>query len=910
MKRALSALVCFFYAWVVMAQAPPLPAGVERVASVEGITEYRLANGLRAVLFPDQTRTTITVNIAYLVGSRHENNGETGMAHIIEHLVSYGSPKHPDAKKEQQERGARRNATTWYDRTTYYESFPASDANLEWALDLEADRMVNAFVEQKILDSQMSVVRNEFEAGENSPADVLLRRVLSTAYLWHNYANTAIGARSDIEKVPIERLQVFYKTYYRPDNAVVVVAGKFDEAQAVKLLAAKFGGIPRPAGKIPETYTIEPAQDGERSVTLRRVGDVQELCVAYHTPAAAHPDTAALDLLARVLAASPAGRLYKALVETKKAASVGGFNFQLREPGVAIYRASVRKEASLEEARATLLRILDGVAAEPITKEEVERARTELVRQLELGLNNSEAVGMALGEFAAAGDWRLLFLHRDRLRKASVEDVQRVARTYLAPSNRTVGLFIPEAQPLRTEIPATPDVTALLKDYKGDVAVAAGEAFDPSPANVDQRAIRGQLPGGLKLSLLPKKTRGETVTGVLRLRFGDQNSLRNRSAESDGVRTMLMRGTAKRTRQQITDELNRLKARVSAGGGANFTEMSLETVRAGLPEVLKLVAEILREPSFPAEELEQARQAGLARYEAMRSDPQALSGTEMSRHMNPYPKGDIRYVATPAENIDLLKATTLEAVRQFHKDFYGASEGELSLVGDFDAGEVHKLAASLLGDWKSPKPYAEIQRPYRKIPVLQRSIETPDKANAMFLAGMSVQVGDEDQDYPALLLANYMLGGHSSSRLYTRIRAKEGLSYGVGSGLSAPARDRGGQFSVFAICAPQNAPKVEKAFREELERALKEGFASDEVASAKAGWSRGQSVSRGNDPELVRRLRSHSQYGRTMAFDADIEKKIAALTPEEIAAAFRRHIDPAQISVVRAGDFKKAGVSQ
>ncbi len=910
MKRALIAIVVLLWAGSALAQAPALPSGVQRVTSVEGITEYRLANGLRALLFPDPTKTTITVNIAYLVGSRHENYGETGMAHIIEHLVSYGSPKHPDAKQEQQERGARRNATTSFDRTTYYESFPASDANLEWALDLEADRMVNAFVEKKILDTQMSVVRNEFEAGENSPAGVLMRRVLSTAYLWHNYANTAIGERSDIEKVPIERLQAFYKTYYRPDNAVLVVAGKFDEAQAAKLLAAKFGGIPRPAAPIPQTYTIEPVQDGERAVTLRRVGDLQELCVAYHIPAAAHPDVASLDLLARVLTASPAGRLYKALVETKKAASVAGFNFQQREPGVAMYRASVRKEASLEEARATLLRILDGVAAEPVTKEEVERARTEIVRQTELSLNNSEAVGMALGEFAASGDWRLLFLHRDRVRQASVEDVQRVARTYLTASNRTVGVFIPEAQPLRAEIPATPDLTALLKDYKGEVAVAAGEAFDPSPANIDQRTIRAQLPSGLKLALLAKKTRGETVTGGLRLRYGDENSLKNRNTEAGAVRTMLMRGTTKRTRQQITDEMNRLKARVNVGGGAGFTEVSLETVRASLPAVLQLVTEILREPSFPADEFEQSRQVGLSRAESIRSEPQIMAGVALARHMNPFPKGDVRYVTTAEEDIELIKSLTLDAVRQFHREFYGASEGELSLIGDFDAAEVQKLAASLLGNWKSPKPYAEIRRPHQKVAAARQSLEAPDKANAVFNAGLRLELGDEDKDYPALVLGNYILGGHSSSRLYARIRGKEGLSYGVGSQLVGPARDRGGQFMVFAICAPQNAPKVEAAFREELERALKDGFTAEEVASAKSGWSKGRQVSRGQDGEVVSRLRSHAQYGRTMAFDADLEKKIEALTPEEITAAFRRYIDPAQISIARAGDFKKAGVSE
>jgi len=911
MKRtAQGVLVCLFLAGLARAQTPALPPGVERVASVEGITEYRLANGLRALLFPDAARPTITVNITYLVGSRQENYGETGMAHIIEHLVSYGSPKHPDAKKEQQERGARRNATTSFDRTNYFEIFPASDANLEWALDLEADRMTNAFMEKRILDSQMSVVRNEMESGENNPASVLMQRVLATAFLWHNYGKTPIGARSDVERVPIERLLAFYQTYYRPDNAVLVVAGQFDEARALQLLAAKFGPIPRPARSLPATYTTEPAQDGERTVTLRRVGDVQEVLVAYHVPPGSHPDAATLDVLANVLAGNPAGRLYKALVETKKAAAVFGFNFRQREPGLALFRASVRQESSLEEARGALLRTLDSLATEPVTAAEVERARTQIVQQLDLSLNNTEQVGLALSEFAATGDWRLLFLHRDRIRKVTAEDAQRVARAYYLPSNRTVGLFIPEAGSLRAEIPAAPDVAALVKDYRGDRVVEAGEAFDPSAENIDRRSIRARLPGGLKLVLLPKKTRGSTVQGVLRLRFGDENSLRNRTVESDAARQMLTRGTARRTRQQIQDELDRLKARLNVGGDAGAVEAGLETVRASLPDLLKLAAEILREPSFPADEFEQLRQLALSRYEALRSDPQPVAGLSFNRHFNPYPKGDPRYVSMPEESIAEIKTLRLEAVRQFHKDFYGASEGELALVGDFDPAEVQKLAASLLGDWKSPKPYAEIQRPYRKIAGANQLLETPDKANAMFQAGLALNLGDEDPDYPALVLANYMLGGHSSSRLYARIRAKEGLSYGVGSSLIAPPGQKNAQLAVFALTAPQNAPKVEQAVREEIERARRDGFTAEEVAGAKAGWSRGQQVSRGQDAELARRLRSHLQRDRTMNFDATIEKKIQALTPDQTTEAFRRWADLAQFCVFKAGDFKKAGVSQ
>jgi len=265
------------------------PVRATKVAAVEGITEYALPNGLRVLLFPDPSKATTTVNITYFVGSRHESYGETGMAHLLEHLVFKGTPRHPNIPKELSARGARPNGTTWTDRTNYFETFPASDANLEWALDLEADRMVNSFIAAKDLASEMTVVRNEFELGENSPTSVLEERVLSTAYLWHNYGKATIGARSDLENVPIERLQAFYRKYYQPDNAMLVIAGRFDPEQALRLVERKFGGIPRPKregqSRIWPTYTRDPAQDGERSVTLRRVGDVQALARGTTPPA-------------------------------------------------------------------------------------------------------------------------------------------------------------------------------------------------------------------------------------------------------------------------------------------------------------------------------------------------------------------------------------------------------------------------------------------------------------------------------------------------------------------------------------------------------------------------------------------------------------------------------------------------
>ena len=886
--------------------AAELPPGVQKITSVEGITEYRLANGLQVLLFPDPSKDTATVNITYLVGSRHEGYGESGMAHLLEHMVFKGTPKHPDIPNELTSHGCRPNGSTDYDRTNYFETFAATAENLDWALDLEADRMVNSNIARKDLDSEFTVVRNEFEMGENSPEGVMQERMMSAAYLWHNYGKSTIGSRADIERVPIENLQAFYRTWYQPDNAVLVVAGNVDEAKTLAKIAAVFGKIPKPTRLLPATYTTEPAQDGERTVTLRRVGDSQAVAVLYHVPAAPNPDFAAVEMLAFVLGDTPSGRLYKALVETKKASGVYGFAWPTHDPGVVMFGAQVRTEASLADARDALISVAEGLAASPPSPADVARARDNWVKDWETNMRDSGRAAIGLSEWAAEGDWRLAFLFRDRIKAVTADDVLRVAKQYLKAANRTVGEFIPTKAPERAEVPATPDISAMLKDYKGGEALSAGEAFDPSPAAIEARTTRTQIAPGIKVVLVPKKTRGATVQVVMSFHFGDVKSLQGRGTAADFAGQMLMRGTGKHTRQQIQDESDRLKAQIGVSGGATSAQTSIEVTRENLAPALALAAEILKEPSFPAPEFEILRQETLAGLEEQKSDPQQKASVRLEKYLSPWPKDDPRYVESPDESIELTKATALDAVKKAYADFYGASVAEIAIVGDFDTTEVLAQLTKLFSGWKSPTPYARLVDVYRDLPAIRESIETPDKESAVFSAGLRLPLKDDDADYPALVLGNFMTGGgFLNSRLATRIRVKDGLSYGVGSFLSASPWDVSGRFGGFAIYAPQNSDKLVKAFDEEIARILDKGFTDEEIAEAKKGWLQSRKVSRANDRELARTLAGREYVGRTLLWDEAYEKKVGALTNEQILRAMKKFIDPSKISVVQAGDFKK-----
>ena len=880
--------------------APALAAGTPaRVAEVEGVSEYRLANGLRVLLAPDASADTVTVHITYLVGSRHEGYGEKGMAHLLEHMLFKGSKRHPDVKQEFTRRGARWNATTSYDRTNYFETLSATEENLDWALGMEADRMVNSFVRKEDLDSEMSVVRNEFEMGENSAGGVLFQRMQRLAYAWHNYGNSIIGARSDIEAVPIDRLQAFYRTWYQPDNALLIVGGRFDAPRALALAERHFAPVPRPARALPALYTAEPVQDGERSVTLRRVGDTPLVAAMYRVPAGAHPDYPAVDVLVEALRIAPQGRLHQALVQKGLASQAWGGERALRDPGLMYFGAALPKDGSPEAAHAALLAMLDGVRSEPLRAEEMERARTSLLNQMEKAQLDGRHLVSMLSEFEAVGDWRLFFLYRDRLRAVSLADVQRVAETYLRPSNRVVGTFLPTPKPERAEIPATPDLQATLSGYQGSAALAAGEAFDPSPQNIDARVQRRVLANGMRTALLPKSTRGGKVVVQLNLNWGDERSKAGRNTACTLAGGMLLRGTEKRSRAELRDAFDRLKATVSlSADGA-----SVETQREHLDETLRLVAEALRRPSFPAAEFEELKRASLTSAETQRSDPSAIAAEQLQRHLTPYPKGHWLYVQSVEERIAALKATTLADAQRCHAQL-GATGADFVAVGDFDPKALAGLVEELFGDWRNASPYARIPARHFERPALEREMRTPDKANAVLRAGLGIRMRDDQPDFPAMVLANQLLGGASSARLPERIREKEGLSYSTYTWFSASPLDETATFNVSAIFAPQNKARVESAVREELARALKEGFTVEEVETAKRGLLEARRLARTNDSSLTGRLATYLFLDRTFAWDVDFERRIAALTPADVQAALKRHLDPAKLAVSKAGDFK------
>ncbi|MPT41363.1 MAG: insulinase family protein, partial [Achromobacter sp.] len=627
----------------------------------------------------------------------------------------------------------------------------------------------------------------------------------------------------------------------------------------------------------------------------------------YHIPAAGSPDFVPLDLATVILSDTPSGRLYHALVATKMASGVFGFTMENRDPGLAMFGAQLPPGKDLDAAMKTLTGTLESLGKKPFTQQELDRARSKWLTAWEQTYSDPEQVGVALSEAIAAGDWRLFFLQRDRARKATLAEVQKAATTFLVQSNRIEGRYIPTEKPLRAPQTERVDLTAVFKDYKGDPDFKAASAFDPSPENIDKLTQRKklELPNGpVQLALLPKATRGNRVQAQMLIQFGNEKDLLGQRVNASAAADLLSRGTAKLSRQDIQDRLDALQAELGFSGSGTTLKIAMSTKGENLPELTALALDIVRNANFPKEQLEEyQRQLETSIQNAM-TEPSALAGRALSRQDNPWPADDLRYVPTFEEALASARGLTREALAKFHAKFYGAGNIEYSAVGDFEPAAVEKALKTGLAGWKKAPAYTRVPNPYRDIPAKQFDIDTPDKANAFYISRMPLKLQDTDPDYAALYLGNYLFGASETSRLWNRVRETEGLSYNVRSSLSVSSFEPTASWTMYAIYAPQNRARLEKAIGEELDRVLKEGFSDKEISDGINALLNYRNLARAQDDVLASTWLDYLQRGRTFAWSAEMDKKISALTPEAVNAALRKYLCADGFSTAVAGDFK------
>jgi zinc protease len=869
----------------------------ERIAAANGLEELRLkGNGLRVLLLPDPGVPVVAACVVYHVGSRNEAVGHTGATHLLEHLLFKGSRKFNPAAGRPIARtlervGASFNATTWFDRTNYYETLPVE--HLELALELEADRMRHALLRGEDLASEMTVVRNEFERGENDPFDVLLKQSFAMAFREHPYHHPTIGWRDDIENASIERLRHFYDTFYHPNNASLVLVGAFDRGEALDLVARHYGELPPSPHPLPSVITHEPAQEGERRFVIRRAAEVGWVVTSWRTPAAAHADTHALAVLADGLAGGVTSRLHQRLVENGRCLSVQAIGWQLRDPGLFQVFAVLNQDTTHEEVEEAIREELAGVAHDGFTPEELERARMQVEAQTAYHRDSPGQVAAALTEAVSAADWRFYLDYLERTRAVGLDDLRRVAEVYFTDDALSVGYFVPR-----------------VNGHNGGAgAAAAPRALRPSPCplrpEIAPQVEALALPGGARAFLVPRR-HNPTVHLHGSLLAGHAMVGEKAWTAASMLPEMLERGTASHDRMALARTLEDRGIDLDVSG-ESFNPLEVFCSGRCLSRhtelLLGMLIELLRQPTFPADELEKVRVLRLGELAQAQEDTFLRAFEAFARML--YPPGHPYFRRPFEERRRALEELGREELVEVHRSLYGPASLVLALVGDFDPRRVGDQLRDLLAGWTgglSETPPVERLRPANGA-VRECRERMPDKPNLDVLLGHPGGLRRRDDDFLAGVLGNSVLGQSTlSSRLGRRLRDREGLTYGVISRFFGASLVDGPWAVTFSV-APANLDKAVASVREEIERLLAEGPEEAELADERAAMAGAYRVGLATPAGIARELSRMARHGLPSAEVDRLPDAVLATPTAAVCDALRRHIDPAHLALAVAGEI-------
>ncbi len=891
------------------AAVSPAPTDITFVRELAGIREFRVvANGLQVLLVRDTSAPVVTVMTTYHVGSRNEVVGTTGATHLLEHLFFKGTERFNRDRGNSLDQlldrvGADNNATTSYDRTNYYVNAPSDQLPL--VCDLLADHLRHLRLREEDRAPEMTVVRNEFENGENSPWMALNKAIWAAAYTAHPYHNPVIGWRSDIENVPIAKLRAFHDTYYWPNNCTLTIAGDFTEASALDTVRRHFAALPTSPHPIPELYTIEPEQEGPRRTVVHRPGQPGVVGVAFKRPGGLHPDSASLALLATALGDGMTSRLYRALVDTGLATEIFVDNNALRDPGLLLCYAMLAPGVPHERAEAALNAALHEVAEHGLTSEEIQRSRRQLAAQRAYKRDGGAAVAAELNESIALGDWTDFVTQADRLDAVTPADLQRVARETFAEPRSTTGWFIPTTE---DDAPAgsasgTPPARSGIQYRRAPAADSSGtglqtRGIDAISAPAAGTPFRRQI-GGIDFVARPTGVK-EVVTIVGSLAAGDAFSPADNTALALLTAALLDKGTVQHSKFALAETLAGMGATIEFGSDRLRVEFTARCLRADAPAVIALLAEQLRQPAIAPAEVakEKARLAG--ELQQAMDQPGARAAIALSRAL--WPEGHPQRQPELARKLADLARTTPAEVAEFHRSHYGPRSLRLVAVGDLDpaplAAAVERSFAGWVGGSDYPTP--------PKLPAPQthgETVELPmaEKPSLTLLFGQTTGLQARDTDALALKLATHTLGGPTfTSRLISTIRDTEGLTYGIGARVAGDSVTEGTWF-IRGTFDTTLLGKGEAATRRELAKWYERGITAEELAAQKTNYvgvfKLGLATSSGMAEALLRAL----ECGEGPEAVDNLGARVGALTLTEVNAAIRRHLDPARMVVIKAG---------
>ena len=898
----------------------------KKIKELGDIEEYNYTpNNLNILLLQDNSAPVVTVQVVYRVGSKNEVLGNTGATHLLEHLNFKGTPTFNKKNGNAifsvlQGVGAQMNATTWYDRTNYYETIPSD--KIELALHIESDRMRNSLLLKEDKDSEMTVVRNEFERGENNPISILNKEIWAAAYMAHPYHHSTIGWRSDIENMPIEVLRDFYNTYYWPNNATLTIIGDFNKTNLFNLIDKYFGNIPKSPKKMPVPYTEEPEQFGPRRIVIKKPGQQGVVSIGYKIPGNLHHDLPALEVLSQIIGSGTSSEINKTFVDKGFAiygyASVSNF----KDTGIFTITLGINPNKNHENINNQMLEMIETIKKEGVLQEDIDRIVAKIRAQTILSRDGSGSIASQLNENIASGDWADFYNAIDRLSKVKSADIKRVANKYLVENQSTTGYFIPiiSGNNILKEEKETNFTNNDLGKYfyrhskenfnLSDFNSASKTSISGINLNYEDEKLndnndtftREKVAG---IDVISAKTGAKdfiTLVGSFPIsQYLKTNS--NRMVPTLAVQ-MLSKGTTKNNKFQFSQKLEKLGVNLNVSAQTHTIDISFKCLKKDINEVINLLAEKLRNPLFDEKEFELLKNQNEGHMKQALTDPGEQGSIALSQTI--YPKEHPNYNKDVQSSIDELNNVTLSDIKKFHKTYFGSEGLKLVAVGDVDAKVLHLALKESFKNWKGGLHTSVKYENFKKVDALTKVITIPQKPSAEMYIGQYTGIQINDKDFMPFYIGTSILGGGFSGRLMQTVRDNDGLTYGI-SAYHSGQDYSGGYWVVNASFNPSLFQKGLEATMVQIEKWVNMGVTEEELAIKKINLTGSYKVGLSTTRGLAYTILNFVKRGFEPNYVYQYPKDIEAVTLKEVNTAIKANIDLNKLVIIKSGSLDKDG---
>lgn len=895
-----------------------------KIKEVGGIEEYMYnPNGMNVLLIQDNSTPVVTVQIVYRVGSKHEVSGNTGSTHLLEHLNFKGTPTFNKKNGNAifsvlQGVGAQMNATTWYDRTNYYATVPSD--KIELVLHIESDRMRNSLLLKEDKDAEMTVVRNEFERGENNPNSVLSKEIWSTAYMAHTYHHSTIGWRADIEKMPIEVLRKFYNTYYWPDNATLTIIGDFQKENLFNLVDKYFGKITKAPHDMPQPYTEEPLQLGPRRVVIKKPGQMGVISIGYKIPGRLHEDLPALNVLGQIIGSGTSSVLSKTFVD--KGLAYYGYaspsNFQ--EVGLFIIGIGFASTSNHEDLNKQVLETIEKVKEEGVQQADVDRIVAKANAQTILSRDGSGSIAGQLNEAIAGGDWTDYIKGSNRLSKVTVEDVKRVAITYLVEDQSTTGYFIPKMTGNNNEAEQKPSNSISQGDSK--YYFRNPEANHKDVSEIDHKIISETISAyeSVETNASGERFTRKTVEGIdvvtaktgakgfvtvsASFPIGDYINTKGNEVVPSLTVDMLSKGTTKNDKFQFSEKLEELGVSFRINSNQHKISINFKCLSKDIQTVLSLLAEELRNPLFDEKEFDLLKEQMVGNMKQGLTNP-GTQGT-MALSQTIYPKGHPNYI-TPIEiSIKDIERVFLTDLKAFHKTYFGPKGMHLVVVGDVDTEIIYDAIKKVFYHWEGGMTDVSKYTEPTKGNGITKVVTIPQKPSAVMYIGQYTGIERMDDDFMPFYIGTSILGGGFSGRLMQTVRDNDGLTYSIGARHSGH-NNTGGHWLVNASFNPTLFQKGFDATMVQITKWVNQGITAEELVAKKSNLMGSYKVGLSTTSGLAGTLLTYVERGLEPDYIDQYSKDIEAVTIDEVNKAIKKYVDLDKLIIIKSGSLDQDG---